>query len=99
MLRPYIDHGRALYAAAAAGAGPASINRLVTGSIRKLSPSRVREPNSTRSPGSPNTTSSAARFPATSTERFWSGGPAEAPLVVALDAQRFENLGRNPRQF
>src|SRR5439155_8115198 len=54
-----------VYAAVAAGAGPASTNRLVTGSIRKLSPSRVPEPNNTRSPGSPNTTSSAARFPTT----------------------------------
>src|SRR5437773_2085685 len=26
-------------------------------------------------------------------------GLAEAPLVVALDVQRFENLGRDPRQF
>src|SRR5438093_990136 len=54
-----------LYAAAAAGAGPASTNCLVTGSIRRLSPSRVRDPSNTRSPGCPNTTSSAARFPAT----------------------------------
>ncbi len=57
--------GNEHYAAAAAGAGPASTNRLVTGSIRKLSPSRVRDPSITRSPGSPNTTSSVVRLPAT----------------------------------
>src|SRR5438105_3042264 len=53
------------HAAAAAGAGPASTNRLVTGSTRKLRPSRVRDPRRTRSPATPNTTSSAARFPTT----------------------------------
>jgi len=38
------------YAAAAAGAGPASMSRLRNGSTRKLSPSRLREPSRARSP-------------------------------------------------
>ena len=54
-------------ATTAAGAGPASTSCFVTGSTRKLSPSRVREPSKVRSPGSPKTTSSPVRFPATLT--------------------------------
>src|SRR5206468_5113581 len=57
-----------LFQPTAAGAGPASTSCFVTGSTRKLRPSRVREPSSVRSPGSPNTTSSPARFPATYTD-------------------------------
>src|SRR6266542_4326778 len=51
-------------AVVAAGAGPASTNCFVTGSTRRLSPSMLREPSSTRSPGMPNTISSPTRFPA-----------------------------------
>src|SRR4051812_49403875 len=53
--------------AAATGAGPASTSCLVTGSTRRVSPSSVRAPSKTRSPASPNTTSSAVLLPATCT--------------------------------
>src|SRR5205085_2329953 len=43
---------------AAAGAGPASTSCFVTGSMRTFRPSSERAPRSTRSPGSPKTTSS-----------------------------------------
>src|SRR6266576_2325763 len=51
----------------AAGAGPASISCLLSGSTRRFSPSNDREPSRTRSPASPNTTSSRVSMPATRT--------------------------------
>src|SRR5216110_1164483 len=51
----------------AAGAGPVSISCLLSGSTRRFSPSNDREPSRTRSPASPNTTSSRVSMPATRT--------------------------------
>src|SRR5213593_1782083 len=51
----------------AAGAGPASISCLLSGSTRRFSPSNDRAPSRTRSPASPNTTSSRVSMPATRT--------------------------------
>lgn len=71
---------------AAAGAGPASTSCFVTGSMRKLSPSNVREPSKTVSFGgflSSNVDEDAAR----PTLQHCSIHLAEAPLVVALDAE------------
>src|SRR3989454_6164540 len=76
--------GNEHYAAAAAGAGPASTNCLVTGSIRKLSPSRVRDPSITRSPSSPNTTSSVVRLPAT----WMNAAPVRRSRTVPADCRK-----------
>lgn len=54
-------------AATAAGAGPASTRRFVAGSTRRFSPSSDLAPSRTRSPGSPNTTSSPVQIPETKT--------------------------------
>src|SRR5438874_8151148 len=51
----------------AAEAGPASISCLLSGSTRRFSPSNAPEPSRTRSPASPNTTSSRVSMPATRT--------------------------------
>src|SRR5204863_729439 len=79
------------FASAAAGAGPASTNCLVTGSIRKLSPARVREPNNTRSPGSPNTTSSLVRLPAT----WMNAAPVRRSRIVASACRKCHVLYRS----
>src|SRR5439155_1187646 len=56
---------RAAGKAPAAGPPPPTTSRFATRSTRKFSPSSVRATSNVRSPGSPKTTSSPVRFPAT----------------------------------
>lgn len=70
-----------VYAATAAGAGPASTRRFETGSIVTLSPSSERKTSSTRSCASPNTMSSTVTVPAAARVFEFDVDPEDAYLI------------------
>ena len=99
------SHGRisSALAAAAAGAGPASTNCLVTGSTRTLRPSSVRAPNNREVARlsehdivvGPIAGDMDIRTADPTLEDCPVGLP-ETQFLVSLDSQRFEHFGWNP---